>query len=333
MSKFSCSDVAPSRARRRARAVRAVAAAVALCALFVLGALRLVRDPTPRFAERRSELVRWSEGAPERVGGHDIHTVRLVASSGLEVELLVKRPAPADTLVPPVRRRPVIVIAGGHRTGREAARLIPDTRGTVVAALSYPLRGKRPRKGMDVLRAVPAIRDAILDTPPALMLALDYLLRQPYADSARAELVGVSLGAPFACIAGALDPRFRRVWAIHGSGGSYVPLEHNMRRKIPFTPLRVVAARLADVIAAGPRLAPERWVGRIAPRPFVMVNARDDVQMPRDEVERLYASARAPKEIIWVAGGHVRSRPEVVHPLIELVLSRVLADDGGEERP
>lgn len=298
----------------------------------MLGARHLLLgDPTPRFAERRSDLVQWTEGAPERVGGHDVHTVRLVASSGLEVELLVKRPAADDaTAAAAPVRRPVIVIAGGHRTGREAARLIPDTRGTVVAALSYPLRGARPRTGVEVVRAVPAIRDAILDTPPAMMLALDYLLRQPYADASRAELVGVSLGAPFAVIAGSLDPRFRRVWAIHGSGGSYVPLEHNMRRKIPLTPLRVAAARLADVIIGGPRLAPEQWAPRIAPRPFVMVNALDDVQMPRAEVDRLYASARTPKEIIWVPGGHVRSRPEVVHPLIELVLSRVLADDNGE---
>lgn len=295
-----------------------------------LGALWLLRDPTPRFLERRSELARWSESAPEIVEGHALRTVHLVASSGLEVDMLVKQPAPQDDATAPVRR-PLLLLLGGHQTGREAARLIPDTRGTVVVALSYPFHGDHHMKGPRVVLAAPAIRGAILDTPPALMLALDYLLRQPEVDPARVELVGVSLGAPFACIAGALDARVGRVWAIHGSAGSYVPLEHNMRRTIPIAPVRVAAARLADVIIAGPRLAPEHWVARIAPRPFVMVNARDDVQMPREEVERLYASARQPKELIWVPGGHVRARPEVVRPLIDLVLSRVLGD--GAARP
>ena len=51
---------------------------------------------------------------------------------------------------------------------------------------------------------MPAIRGAIFDTPPALMLAADYLLGQPDADPRRLEVVGVSLGAPFAILAGAL---------------------------------------------------------------------------------------------------------------------------------
>jgi hypothetical protein len=56
-----------------------------------------------------------------------------------------------------------------------------------------------------------------------------------------------------------------------------------------------------------------------------MLNARDDEQMPRVLVDRLYASAREPKAMIWMPGGHVRSRPEVVRPLIDTVLARVLA--------
>ena len=55
-----------------------------------------------------------------------------------------------------------------------------------------------------------------------------------------------------------------------------------------------------------------------------MVNARDDQRMPRALVERLYASARPPKSLIWVPGGHVRSRPEVVRPLVDTVLAHVV---------
>ena len=294
-------------------------------ALLVAAALR---DPTPRFLARRSHLVSATEGPAVAVDGHWVQPVRVAAASGLVVDLLLKRPVETDggARAPTTgARRPLIVLLGGHNTGRDAVRLIPATRGAVIASLSYPYRGEHRVKGLQVVRHVPAIRDAVLDTPPAIMLALDYLLDRRDVDPRRVEGVGVSLGAPFMVIAGALDPRLTRVWAIHGSAGSYGPLEANLRRSLPSAPARATVAGLASLLISGPRLAPERWAGRIAPRPFVMLNARDDEQMPRVLVDRLYASAREPKAMIWMPGGHVRSRPEVVRPLIDTVLARVLA--------
>ena len=177
--------------------------------------------------------------------------------------------------------------------------------------------------GLRILLQVPAIRRAVLDTPPAVMLAIDYLSSLPDVDPTRIEGVGVSLGAPFMVIAGALDPRIGRVWSIHGAAGVYGLLEANLRRAIPAAPPRAAVAGLASLLVAGPRMAPERWAPRIAPRPFVMVNATHDVQMPRPLVESLYASAVEPKSMIWIPGGHVRSRPEIVRPLIDTVLGRM----------
>lgn len=295
---------------------------IVVCAVLLVASA--LRDPTPRFMARRSHLVAAHEGPAEVIEGHWVRSVRLVAASGLEVDLLLKRPLASG---PDGRAsgmlRPTVVILGGHNTGRDAVRLIPDTRGSIIAALDYPYRGEHRVKGLAVLRYVPAIRDAILDTPPAAMLAVDYLLRQPDVDSGQVEAVGVSLGAPFMVIAGALDQRIARVWSVHGSAGSYGPLEHNMRRNIPFAPARAVVVGLATMLISGPRLAPERWVSRITPRPFVMINARDDVQMPRALVDRLYTSAGEPKTIVWVPGGHVRARPEIVRPLVDTVLSRM----------
>jgi dienelactone hydrolase len=286
------------------------------------------RDPAPRFAARRSALVSADTTPADTLEGHEIQSVRLTASSGLAFDLLLKRPPRAwrDSVRAAGGRLPVVLLIGGHATGRDAVRLIPDTRGTVVAAMSYPYAGNHKPKGLEVVGLVPQIRDAVLDTPPAIQLAMDWLLAQPDVDSSRAEGVGVSLGAPFMVMAGAMDPRITRVWAIHGSAGSYEPLAHNLRRTIPFAPARAAVAGLAAALIQGPRLAPERWAPRIAPREFVMVNATDDEQMPRDLVDRLYGSARDPKSMVWVPGGHVRAKPEIVHPLVELVLARVLED-------
>ena len=285
------------------------------------------RDPTSRFLDRRSHLVHATVNRVEVIGDHLVESVRLRAASGLEVNLLIKRPLPVaggDGPAPRVRR-PAVLLLGGYVTGRDAVRLIPESRGAVVAAMNYPYHGERRLSGLQILFQVPAIRRAVLDTPPAVMLAVDYLSSLTDVDPTRIEGVGVSLGAPFMVIAGALDQRLGRVWSIHGSGGSYGPLAANLRRSVRFAPARAAVAGLGSLLISGPRLAPERWVGRIAPRPFVMLNARDDEQMPRPFVRRLYESARQPKQIIWVPGGHVRAKPEIVRPLVDTVLARIVA--------
>lgn len=289
----------------------AVTAAIAL-------SLWLVRDPTGRFLERRSRLAHIEEADVVREGDYTYQEVRLTAANGLQVDLSIKR-AVADS----GRRIPLVLVLGGHRTGRHVTQIVGATAGTVLAGMSYPYGGDPRPEVITFLRDIPKIRQAFLDTPPAALLSLDYLHSLPSVDTARVEAVGVSLGAPFVIIAGALDERITRVWAVHGSGGSYAPLEMAMRRSIRFAPARWLAAALSNIIIAGPRLAPEKWVARIAPRPFIMVNAIDDERLPSTHVESLFEAAREPKTIIRMRGGHVRSTTEAVRPLVQVVLDRV----------
>jgi fermentation-respiration switch protein FrsA (DUF1100 family) len=102
-----------------------------------------------------------------------------------------------------------------------------------------------------------------------------------------------------------------------------VPLEANMRRSIPFAPLRAIAAGISNVIIDGPKLDPVRWVWRISPRPFMMVNAEGDERLPRAAVDELYAAAREPKEMIWMSGIHVHGDSATIHRLVEIVMSRI----------
>lgn len=299
---------------------RAVALATGLLVL-AMGACaaRLLRDPLPHFVARRSALATVTQAQPVVEDGYQLTSVRLTATSGLALELMVRR-AVADSAA---TRLPLAVILGGHYTGREAARMLGETEGVVVAALSYPYEGSPRPDALTFLRDIPRIRGAFLDTPPAVMLALDYLLTRPDVDTTRVEAIGVSLGAPFICIAGSLDTRITRVWALHGSGGSYAPLKANMRRAIPFAPLRAVAAGVANLIIDGPRLDPVRWVPRISPRPFVMVNASGDERLPRAAIEALYAAARDPKELVWMPGLHVHADRETIEQLVGIVMGRV----------
>ena len=306
--------------RRRWLGVAATVLTAALVASGIAAHL-LLRNPERRFAERRSHIARVQAEPVERVPGHLVQDVRLTAGSGLVVDLTIKAPDAPDASA---TGRPLLLLLGGHRTGRDAVDLVGNTRGTVIAAISYPFAGNPNVKGLAVVAEVPAIRRALLDTPPALLLALDHLLARSDVDSTAVEMVGVSLGAPFACIAGALDPRFTRIWSVHGAGDPRALLDHNLERRIPFAPARWFVATTAYLLIDGPHLAPERWAGRIAPRPFVMINAEEDERLPRATVERLYAHALAPKDITWMPGQHVLPRrAELVQRLVDMVLARV----------
>ena len=187
---------------RSGRATFGLIAIGMVVALVAFGAY-LLRDPLPHFLERRSQLARVEPGESLDSAGYRLTTIRVVATSGLAVELTVRRPL-ADS-----GRLPLAVILGGHYGSRGAMRFLGETPGVMVATLSYPFTGDPRPDALTFLRDIPKIRGAFLDTPPAVMLALDYLTSLPDVDPRRIEAVGVSLGAPFMCIAGALDPTVR----------------------------------------------------------------------------------------------------------------------------
>lgn len=286
----------------------------------------LLRDPTPRFDARRSALESTDERPATTDGTTGEQDVVLRATSGLEVEIAIRRPA-ADEPTP--LRRPVFIVLGGAVRGKDAGKLIGDTRGAIFASIKYPYDGKLKAKGaIEVLQQVPAIRRAFYDTPPAVQLALDYLLARPDVDSTRIEMVGASFGAPFATIAAARDTRITRLWLAHGGGDSYALLEHNLKRDIPNATLRAPLAHVANVLVSGPRLTPEAWIAQVAPRPVMMLNADQDEQIPRRSVELLFAAAGEPKELVWLPGKHMQgNRPEVIEQLITAMVTRILAAD------
>lgn len=307
----------PSRRRWR----RVLAPLLVLVALAAAGTSWLLRDPRPHFAERRSHLISADEGPETRDAGHASRSVTLRAANGLRVNLLLRYPA--ESRVTNQESRPVFLILGGYRTGDRAATLIENTHGAIIAAMSYPYDGPLNPKGLAVLPLVPAIRQAILDTPPSVPLAIDYLRSRPDVDSTRIELVGASFGVPFVTIAAAMDTRVSRLWLVHGAGRPVWLIERGLERSIPWAPLRWPVAHLANVLASGPRLAPEKWVPQVAPRPVIMINASEDERLPRAAIDVLHESARQPKEVIWLPGEHVQpNREAVIRSLVETVLTR-----------
>lgn len=171
------------------------------------------------------------------------------------------------------------------------------------------------------------MQQAIKDTTPAVMLAMDYLATLPQVNPQRIELAGVSLGAFFVSAPGAFDPRFHRVWLIHGAGEVDKVLEKGTERYIKNAALRHVTGKLLSRLTFSHYLGPEQWVGRISPRPVIIINARDDPSFPTSSIAALHNAAREPYEIIWMQSDHIMpGRTEIVETLSSLVLQRIMKD-------
>lgn len=292
-------------------------------AILAAGAWWLADHARPRhevFVERRGVIVAAvTEPVASEPGGFSSQAVHLVAETGLQVDVRVLRPVPQEASLP------VVVLLGGHRTGRDAVALVGHPGRAVMVALDYPYHGPvRVDSTRSFFRAIGDIQQALLDTPPAASLVLDWLEIQPWADTTRAELVGVSFGAPFVAVAGALDERFRRVWIIHGGAGNRGWIEHNLRDRVPRPWMRPLAASLVHLLVYGSSFDTEDWVARISPRPVVVIGARGDERLPAHKVEKLYRAAGQPKELLWTEGGHIDPRrPDLVQALLELVRRRI----------
>ncbi len=310
-------------ARRNAGVHPRLLAAMAVLAVIAVPAGWVVGQLIPRtdyFLRRRGALISV-QVTPDRPrpGAFRSETVRLTADTGLIVDLRVLRPAGQT------RPLPLVVLLGGHRTGRNAVEVVGDPGELVVAALDYPYHGPEKVRGWrQGIAAVPLIRRGLLDTPPAIFLAVDWLQGQPWVDRRRIELAGVSLGAPFAATAGALDHRFRRVWIVHGAADNRAWLEYSLRSRIANAGARSGAATLLHLLAYGPSFDAGAWAARIAPRSVVVIGAKSDERLPRSMVERLYALTGEPKELLWTEGGHINpDHPETVRQLLEILRSRV----------
>jgi len=272
------------------------------------------------FLDRRGAVVSARLEAPvTEPDGFISQAVRVSTDSGLRVDARVLRPAAQD------RPLPVLVLLGGHRTGRDAVELVGHPGNAVMVALDYPYHDTRELRSVaSFVRAIREVRQALLDTPTAALVVLDWLATQDWADTRRAELVGVSLGVPFVAVAGALDPRFRRVWFIHGGAGNRGWIEHNLRDRVPQQWLRPPLAWLVHLLAHGNSFDTARWAAQIAPRPVVVVGARDDERLPAHKVVDLYRAAGQPKELVWTEGGHIDPRrPQLVRALLDIVRERL----------
>jgi alpha-beta hydrolase superfamily lysophospholipase len=139
---------------------------------------------------------------------------------------------------------------------------------------------------------------------------------------------GVSLGASAALLAAAGDRDIDAVIA----EAPFASVDELARIRLPRTPawLRRAAIDLALLrVGALGEPSPIEVIGRIAPRPVVLIGSADDRVVPPEELEALFAAAREPKEL-WIAergehGAILEAEPEQYERRVRTYLARWLA--------
>ena len=320
----------PRRSLLTSRALRLFLLVVALGVLtggVTLGLARRQGRPEA-FRARKGTLVaaQLTPGTVDKVSV--IESLRLVSSSGLEVDALVRTPLGAGAPYP------AAVLVGGIKLGKR----IVTTSGletlaarAVVVAIDYPLKLRRHSwEGRQLLATVSRVRPAAFDAIADVLLVLDYLDTRPDVDQRRRFLVGGSMGSLVVTVAGAVDARPAAVVALYGGGGLARLIAHTLEHASPRHPHGPTRALLTGHALAALLipLAPERYAPAIAPRPYLMVNGLRDSLVPGESVDRLYAAARPPKDLVWVLSEHVAPSEADLLDRLSDVVSRWLEERG-----
>ena len=225
--------------------------------------------------ERQGQLAGVASETGVTPFGQRTDSVTLASDSGLRVFARVVR----DQM--PNGRLPVLIVLGGHRTGSDAVDLFGDVGNRVVVGVDYPYTGpEKVRGARQILSTLPLASRAFLDTVPAVSLVLDWVTEQPWADTDRIVIVGASLGVPFATTAAARDQRIAGAILVHGAADNRLWLEAQLARRIDTKFLRCPLATVLHWVAYGPVMDTREHVGRIAPRPVVVIGARNDERTP-----------------------------------------------------
>jgi dienelactone hydrolase len=189
----------------------------------------------------------------------------------------------------------LILLHGGSAGGKTG--LAPLARnlaraGFTVFAIDLQYFGERstdllttftePEKHERLYNQPPVYLAWVAQTVKDVSRSVDVLVEHRRVDPKRIGILGNSRGAIASAIAGAVERRLAVV--VMSYGGHLDALERGHL----------------------PAACPANYIGRISPRPLLMLNGAFDTDMIKEtSVEPLYRVTKPPKRILWSDGGHM----------------------------
>ena len=213
------------------------------------------------------------------------------STSGIRVTAIVFQGAGTPGVKPPG----LIMLHGGGATGKEGMIQTAEflsRAGWTVLSMDLQYYGERSTQLLTTFSQADK-HEKLYNQPPVYLAwtiqsakdvgrAMDFLVGQRGVDPRRTGIFGASRGAIVATIVAAADRRLSPV--ILDYGGHFD----------------------AEETGHLPAACPANYIGRIAPRPLLMINGTQDVIMNKElSVDPMFKLARQPKQIIWTDGGHM----------------------------
>jgi len=294
------------------------AATLVLGVGYLVGERYAARDWLAWFRSQKGVLVAVTEVEQRRLPHGTLRLLQLVDDRGLVVRIQVREPQPDGD------PHPVLVTLGGIKVGGRVAGSVPDAGRIMLVSVDYPYEGKRRQLSKwEFMTSLPAMRRAVLRTPPATMLVLDYLHGRNDVDRRRIVLVGGSFGALLAPAAAAAEPRISGLVVLLGAGDLQSLIAANI--ELPAL-IEGVVAWLANLVVSP--VEPLKYIHRVSPRPVLLVNGTGDTRMPEGLGHKLHARAGYPKTAIWLEIGHATLATPEFRVLVTGALAAWLVETG-----
>lgn len=230
---------------------------------------------------------------------------------------------PAYLSVPnkPAANPVCLVIQHGLSGSKEDTRSSWDVfaqQGVSVFAIDARSHGERGSKAelTRVLGNAGSVRTMLQGTVIDLRRGIDMLQQRPECANARIGYIGFSMGGLLGAMLAGSDTRVQAPVLVV-AGGDWRKLLRNPRNPL-LTASLTAPAHLDESVRVLDPIDPVHWVGRISPRPVLMLNGRTDQLIPVPAADALHDAARQPKQVEWYPGGHSPEGLEVVAQLAVL---------------
>ena len=159
--------------------------------------------------------------------------------------------------------------------------------------------------------------NGMVETVGDVRRSIDFLETRPRIDRNRIGYLGISLGSILGTMTMAVEPRLKAAGFVVGGADwkliipAFIEAERKRDRQNNRNGalLRRTQKLLDDI-------DPKNYAARITPRPMLMINGRNDTIIPPASARALYQSARQPKTLQWLEGGHVLPPIEVASTLL-----------------
>lgn len=200
--------------------------------------------------------------------------------------------------------------------------------GIATISLDAQYRGERERPGRkgDLQPDSYLMRDAWIQTVIDLRRAVDYLESRPDIAKTKIGYLGFSMGGMLGSVLGGVEPRIA-AFCLAVPGGDIVSLVKNIDR-YPLLkerwPVKVTPEVMRKVEEISSIIDPIYFVGRILPRPLLIIVANRDEVIPATSSNALIAAAHASEQDHvkrWEAGHALH--PNVAYDIRDFFLKHL----------